>query len=124
MCPLVQDCEGRLLSGRLAMDQELQGRGIGDCSYGPATFRAKIVARVQFRAALAARSGSVLRARSTFLTLRRRAIERSGRGWPIFVRPIPARLNGPVEVGGNYPYNREADQDPPSGAFYVMETSD
>ena len=106
------------------MDLELQGRGIGDCSYGPATFRAKIVARVQFRAALAARSGSVLRARSTFLTLRRRAMERSGRGWPIFVRPIPARLNGPVEVGENYSYNSEADQDPPSGAFYVMETSD
>ena len=124
MLPLVQDREGRLFSGRLAMDQELQGRGIGDCSYGLATFRAKIVARVQFRAALAARSGSVLRARSTFLTLRRRAIERSGRGWPIFVRPIPARLNGPVEVGENYSYNREADQDPPSGAFYVMETSD
>ena len=106
------------------MDQELQGRGFGDCSYGPTTFRAKIVARVQFRAALAARPGSVLRARSTFLTLRRLAIERSGRGWPIFVRPIPARLNGPVEVGENYSYNSEADQDPPSGAFYVMETSD
>ena len=29
VCPLVQGREGRLLSGRLAMDQELQGRGLG-----------------------------------------------------------------------------------------------
>ena len=101
-----------------------QGRSPGDWSYGPTTLRAKIVARVQIRATLAARSGPVFRTSSTFLTLRRRAIERSDRGWPIFVRPIPARLNGPVEVGENYSYNREADQDPPSGAFYVMETSD
>ena len=124
MCLLVQGGYRQSHFDRLTMDQEPQGRSPGDWSYGPATFRAKIVARVQFRAALAAKSGSVLRARSTFFTLRRRAIERSGRGWPIFVRPIPARLNGPVEVGENYSYNSEADQDPPSGAFYVMETSD